>query len=77
MAADREVTDYDGMSSDKLDGTGQVEQIERFTANDIRGSANNRHVQKTKPYRKYIEREEGEFLSDPDKQGNNQPQRGR
>ncbi|PZE20850.1 TraR/DksA C4-type zinc finger protein [Paenibacillus xerothermodurans] len=61
MAADRDVTDYDAMSSDKVDGTGHVEELEKFAANDMQGK--NRHVQQTKAYREYVDRNESEFTS--------------
>ncbi|MDF2963415.1 MAG: transcriptional regulator, TraR/DksA family [Paenibacillus sp.] len=59
MEAEREVTGYSGISSDKLDEDGQVEELEKFVANDIRGQ--NPHIQQTKPLRDYVQRGEGEL----------------
>lgn len=62
MAVQRDADGYDRLSSDKVDRTGQVEEVEGFAGNDMQGKQ--RHVQQTKRYRDYVEREEGERLAD-------------
>ncbi|AEI44186.1 TraR/DksA C4-type zinc finger protein [Paenibacillus mucilaginosus] len=60
MAAARDVSSYDQLSSDKLDGRGHVEEIEKFTGSGIDGK--DRHVQKAAPYKEYVDKDEAKPL---------------